>query len=42
MTFRRVTGQDISRIIKKYEKDFEVCGYNDTLYELKKLANKKS
>ena len=36
-TFRRVTSQDISRIIEKYKHDFEICGYDDTLHELKML-----
>ena len=41
MNFRRVTSEDISRIIKKYGHDFEICGYNDTLHELKRLAKIK-
>ena len=40
-TFRRVTSQDISRIIEKYKHDFEICGYDDTLHELKMLTRKK-
>lgn len=41
MNFRRVTSQDISRIIEKFGNDFEICGYTDTLDELKRLARKK-
>ena len=42
MNFRRVTSQDILRIIDKFGNDFDICGYNDTLHELKRLARKKA
>ena len=41
-SFRRVTSQDILRIIAKFGNDFEICGYKDTLDELKRLARKKA
>ena len=37
---RRVTTEDISRILNKYEQGFEIRGYNDTLQELKNMSKK--
>ena len=37
---RRVTTEDIPRILNKYEQGFEIPGYNDTLQELKNMSKK--
>ena len=38
---RKVSSEDIFKIIEKYQKDFQVCGYHQTLEELRKLAGEK-
>ena len=37
-----MSADDIRLIIRKYEKDFEVCGYLDTLNDLRTLLKTKT
>jgi len=40
--FRKLSADDIKLIITKYEKDFDICGYQETLKDLKILLEIKT
>ena len=40
--FSNTSSITISKIISKYEKDFQLCGYEDTLHQLQNLLHQKS
>lgn len=40
--FSNTSSFTISKIISKYEKDFQLCGYEDTLHQLQNLLHQKS
>ena len=42
MFFRKLSADDIKLIISKYEKDFDICGYQKTLKDLKTLLKIKT
>ena len=42
MFFRKLSADDIKLIITKYEKDFDICGYQETLKDLKILLEIKT
>ena len=42
MFFRKLSADDIKLIIAKYEKDFDICGYQETLNDLKTLLKIKT
>ena len=42
MFFRKLSADDIKLIISKYEKDFDICGYQETLKDLKILLEIKT
>ena len=39
--FRKTSAEDIRLIIRKYEKDFDICGYHETLHDLRTLLKIK-
>ena len=39
---RQVGPNDIQQLILKFGKDFEICGYETTLSELREVADKKT
>ena len=40
--FRKTSAEDIRLIIRKYEKDFDICGYHETLNDLRILLKIKT
>ena len=40
--FKKSNASDIEGIINKYEMDFLMCGYDETLADLQKLLLRKS
>lgn len=40
--FRKTSAEDIRLIIRRYEKDFDICGYHETLNDLRTLLKIKT
>ena len=40
--FRKTSAEDIRLIIRRYEKDFDICGYHQTLNDLRTLLKIKT